>query len=196
MWKKLLYHGSFATLGVSLLLGMAVLQANGRKVTDAMTASADNPAADASATDDSSAQALSPTDQAPAVDAQPASAAPVEAQVASVPAAVAAQPALVSAPATSPASAATSLQNAARVGSNDSLSALKSIVVFDSHRKTATRKAFKANAGGIRSAQAYCKRLAPRAKKHLVIKGEKKSGGFVTLTAASLKKYAQAVDEE
>jgi hypothetical protein len=40
--KKILYNGGFATLGVGLLVGMAVLQANGRKSSEDVLAQGDS----------------------------------------------------------------------------------------------------------------------------------------------------------
>ena len=182
MLKKYLYHGSFAALGISLLLGMAILQANGLKTSNGFTDSSDDQADATPATDTSS----------PATTATPAPS--DEVQVAELPAAIPAPeqassviPEKIIPPVikTVPAPVAVVPEGVKDIPLNN----IQGIAVYDSHRKQATRKAFTLTPNNLRKAITYYRSLANHYGKRATVQAKQADGTWATISAKSFKQY-------
>ena len=186
MLKKLLYHGSFAVLGISLLVGMAILQANGLKTANALPDSADeqvdaapptdNPVAGASATANPSNEVQ--LSELPATPPAPAVAASV------VPQKVLAHP-----PVQAAVIARTSAKKAPEVVKDVPLDNIQNVAVYDSHRKTATRKIYPLTPNGLRQASAYYQLLGQRYGNRATVQAKLADGTWAIISAQSFKQY-------
>lgn len=190
MMKKILYHGSFATLGFSLLLGMAVLQANGRKMTQDLMGSEDSTSGLSTYVPTNDATLKSDT-----VSTEPVKAtAPTTSSIASAPASDSGQvdpkPMKMAQKTPSPA-----LRKVRESMNDASLQNAKAFSIFDSSRKAATKKTFGTSPNGMRNAQSYYQQLAKHSKKNTTIKAEVDDGVWVTVSASAFKKYVNSLND-
>jgi hypothetical protein len=193
MFKKFIYHGSFAVLGVSLLLGMAILQANGLKTSENLSGNSDDQVEAPPSTDNG------PSDVA--AEPKPAD----EIQVAELPAAA---PTPIITPAVTPikveapkpvtsvkAAAPTPVKAPVEVVKDIPLDNVQGFAVYDAHRKSTTRQIFTLTPNGLRKALAYYKKLATHYGKRATVQA-KVADAWTTIPATSFKHYiASNIDQ-
>ena len=173
MMNKLVYHSGFAAMGISLLVGMAVLQANGLKTSG-----------DLALNENQDAAAETPPEQA---DAPQIALANVPAPMAAPKPIVTQKPVYPASRTGRPAAPASRIKAASKTRAV-SLENAKLFAIYDSHHKAATKRLFKITPNGLRNAEAYYKQLARRSPERVVINAEI-NGAPVSVPAGAFRKY-------